>query len=488
MIKISLFIIFTLFVVTPVFAGTYTVKKDGSGNFTTIQACANAVSAGDTCVVSPGTYSGASITSSGTAGNRITFRAASSGAQPIVTSNFNFTNESYITVDGFFMNGASFSGANCSFIEILNNTISKTGQGISGIRPGNDIVISGNTFVGLTNDIVNQWGRRWVIRNNLATGIADIYDEHLDFWQSWCGADQQNAVPADYSLIENNVYSDVSGGNVHFFLFHQTTLCGSDKGTNYIIRHNKIRNIGSNGVTFDNDSGAPGFQGTAIYNNTFIKLNSGSHSSWKDYTGSLDDTSGTGYFLNNLLYDAVDPTGAEAISPSSVPADNSLVYDPDYNVSKDGALKSSSGSIINQDPLLTDFQNDDFSLKTGSPAIDAGRHLTNVATADSSSGTSLVVNAPWFFQDGWGGVEADWIAVGNVSNRVQISSINYSTKTLTLATSISRSDGDPVYLYKLSDGTVILQNSAPDIGASEYGSGTTTPSGPTTPNNFDRTI
>jgi len=49
----------------------------------------------------------------------------------------------------------------------------------------------------------------------------------------------------------------------------------------------------------------------------------------------------------------------------------------------------------------------------------------------------------------------------------QIASINYPTDTVTLAFSLSRNDGDPVWLYRDSDGTLVLQGSAPDIGAVE---------------------
>ncbi len=45
-----------LFLAVSVDAATYTVKAGGGGNYTTIQACANAMSNGDTCVVYAGTY------------------------------------------------------------------------------------------------------------------------------------------------------------------------------------------------------------------------------------------------------------------------------------------------------------------------------------------------------------------------------------------------------------------------------------------------
>lgn len=100
--------------------------------------------------------------------------------------------------------------------------------------------------------------------------------------------------------------------------------------------------------------------------------------------------------------------------------------------------------------------------------------LTTVHADDTSSGTDLIVANALFFQDGtWGSdltraagtMNADWICVGTSSNCVQISSINYATNTLTLSSAISRSDGDNVWLYKDSTGTVRLYGAAPDYGA-----------------------
>jgi hypothetical protein len=82
-----------------------------------------------------------------------------------------------------------------------------------------------------------------------------------------------------------------------------------------------------------------------------------------------------------------------------------------------------------------------------------------------------------YFQDGYGlsnpysTVNGDCIAVGTASNRVCVTTVNYATHTLTLASPISRSDGQAVYLYKKSDGVQVLTGSAPDMGAYPYGSG-----------------
>jgi hypothetical protein len=118
----------------------------------------------------------------------------------------------------------------------------------------------------------------------------------------------------------------------------------------------------------------------------------------------------------------------------------------------------------------------DLSLQSTSGAIDAGTWLTTANGGGVSSATLVVADAG-FFQDGSAGSDLargvtffpDWIAIGNVFNAVQISKINYSTNTITLASPMSWSNNDPVWLYKKSDGVRVLYGSAPDIGAAEYG-------------------
>jgi hypothetical protein len=57
----------TLVLVVSAGATNYNVKAGGGGNYTTIQACANATNPGDTCTVYAGTYNGTpSISRSGT--------------------------------------------------------------------------------------------------------------------------------------------------------------------------------------------------------------------------------------------------------------------------------------------------------------------------------------------------------------------------------------------------------------------------------------
>jgi hypothetical protein len=107
--------------------------------------------------------------------------------------------------------------------------------------------------------------------------------------------------------------------------------------------------------------------------------------------------------------------------------------------------------------------------------VDQASSLTQANGAGADS-TSLVVDDALYFQDGtWGsdlaraGFHADWIAIGTVDNTAEISSIDYDANTITLASPRSWADDAPVWLYRRSDGSVVLTGAAPDYGAYELG-------------------
>lgn len=132
------------------------------------------------------------------------------------------------------------------------------------------------------------------------------------------------------------------------------------------------------------------------------------------------------------------------------------------------------------DPMALFFSNGrwvgkpDLSLQSDSPAIDGAVYLTQT-NGSGSNATTLIVNDAKYFQDGtWGSdlaradLHPDWIAIGKVSNSVEISSIDYGTNVITLSSPMTWSNRDPVWLYKKSQGDVVLFGDAPDYGAHEY--------------------
>ncbi len=127
-----------------------------------------------------------------------------------------------------------------------------------------------------------------------------------------------------------------------------------------------------------------------------------------------------------------------------------------------------ASSNIEGDPLFVNTTGQgpakDFSLRPGSPAIDAGVHLT--VAANAGSGTVLEVEDAGYFCDGWGipGVHGDSIKIEG-QDPVGINGVDYGTNTLTLDGSRNWAKGARVFYYR-SDR---FQGSAPDIGAHELG-------------------
>jgi hypothetical protein len=135
------------------------------------------------------------------------------------------------------------------------------------------------------------------------------------------------------------------------------------------------------------------------------------------------------------------------------------------------------------DPAIDPATLWNFDFQSSSTAIDGGTYLATANGAGNNS-TSLVLNteakdsypASLFFYDAgniasaWptANVNSDWIAIGSVSDVVQISSINYSTNTITLASPMTWNNGAGIWLYKKSDGATVLYGTAPDYGAHEY--------------------
>jgi hypothetical protein len=446
---------------------TRTVCSSGCDH-TTIQACFNAVVAGDTCLVSSGTYSESpTLSTTGTAGNIITIQGTGA-TKPVVTGTLNFQNMNYVTIAGLSLestgNGIEcdpFAGGDCDWIVVRDNDFD--GNFIAVQIYGDDVLISGNTFDNQTNDIIRQHGDRWTIRNNTVVSETDSNDEHMDFWQSFCSVGM--TIPrkgATETLIENNVYRDISGGNVHFSLTNSTDDCSGTSGVRIIVRYNRISDIGSRPFFIDANGQHPNALDNVLYNNTVV--DTGGQTTWvANYDGSRDSSG-----INNLLYNATVLSGVTGFRVTTGWAQSyTLYFDPGGTMTFSGAAASETGAVKNQNPLFVNHATGNFTPNTGSPAIDAGGPLTTVAGADTGSGTALRVVRAEFFQPGWGGADPDFVAVGTVGNTVQIASINYGTNTLTLVSGISRSDGDPVWLYRDSDGTVVLQGSAPDIGAVE---------------------
>jgi hypothetical protein len=507
-------------------AASYTVKPAG-GNFSTIQACANAMSAGDTCTVFAGTYNENVTVTAGTAGNYKTL-TVNPGDTVYV---YSFTINSYDKINGFSIQNPSSPNAKpCVSVSslstnyfITNNNMTACGGSVSAIyEPAsttgtsygyiggntiyytcstpaapnvcNAIVVVGNYTLVENNDIshttngVRDYGRYNVIRKNTFHDIrgtnltpndcgSNSSNCHIVFVQA--DADTKDAYhpPTQYGVIENNTQLNALGNDTKFSLMQAENCQG--QCFNAIFRFNVGAHVGSGSILDDNSlsRSVPGWSHVKSYNNSWIDYSHSSQPSGGE-TINISNGSTNGAVINDLFYypEILINWNPYAADASSAPftSSNNLAYCTVSCVSQlwghsyggPGLFMADSGNKY-ADPQFVNYSGGDFSLQATSPALNAGTHLTTVASADAGSGTSLVVNDADFFQDGYGinGVQPDCISVTTVSNHACITAVNYSTKTLTLATSITRSAGAPVWLYSDSTGRTVLIGNAPNIGA-----------------------
>ena len=309
-------------------------------------------------------------------------------------------------------------------------------------------------------------------------------------------------------LVEGN-YISASGGKP---VESSTTNPGNAvqySGSDSIFRHNVI----TKGGTTDNSNqalggfvqsvggrGSPNAIYSRVYNNTIVK-NNGIPIAVLDFGTTPGAMIGHGTYVNNFIYGANSPAGGNRLvlywDAGQITKDRfvrNVFGNPNGNelekfilnkngertlsgamgelsksVDPDFGIWNGFSNLYDASPGFTSYATDNFKLPVGNRYIDAGAPLTQVSVGDTSAGRTLIVDDSRFFQDGMGipGVVADWIAVGNVGNTVQISSVNYSTHSVTLSKPIVRKKGDMVWLYSRSNGERVLHGAAPDIGAYE---------------------
>jgi hypothetical protein len=500
-------------------AANYTVKAGGGGNYGTIQACASAMSPGDTCTVYAGTYNESVTVSAGTAGN---YNTVTVNGSDVVSVTGSFTLNSHTKVSGFVLNhtgsclslnssatdvivGPNNSLTSCStftintgnsFIHFQGNTfayagcvppnpVSSCGRGIDVF--GSHVLIENNDFshyqLGIVYGDISVPINGVMIRNNT---FHDQFESqagsngHTDSIFSEPGAGVSNV------LIEGNNQWNAVGPNAKGFLSQNDAGCGS-ACNELIIRYNVTSRLGSGTTTNDKSWGH-----VMLYNETEVDNN-------EEAGGDTDNSAtapGAGVLNNIYYYTRNMGTFTPYECRNCTDFGYSLVFDTVGGSTFTG--RNTTGSFTsdpgnkNANPLFVSYISagnpaNDYHLQAGSPAIAAGTNLTTVAAGDSGSGTSLVVADAAYFQDGYGlsnvysTVSGDCIAVGTAANHVCVTAINYATNTLTLASSISRSVGEGVYLYSKSDGVKVLTGSAPDMGAYPYtgssGSAPAPPSG-----------
>ena len=483
----------------------------------TITKANQTLRAGDTVYILAGTYTSSYInpSNSGTSTNRITYRNYGTDTVTISSQNYAvyINGKDYITVQGinanncgqflYLINGANYNIiAYCNFDQqnppdwdssVINGSsqfnwihhcqFSNGGQCTSSGSDDGSVLDIGiessstdHTNYNLIEDCVFFHGGHHVMGLHAGYNIIRNNYFHNEAWSRSRGnrnlyMNGKDAVTG-HNIIEGNRFGyaarpcdDYTVGNVAMSTPHN------------IFRYNKVYHGNAYGLGTYSYSGYSNGAYNRIYNNTFF--NSG-YNIYPTYEGGSEDTAitfmhsaNTGNVLKNNLYYSNNHvyTGQTA----------KQTYANEFNGDAQGDPKFVNASTT-PPADKTDSTLPNLNLQSNSPAINAGGALTTVASADTGSGTSLIVSDASYFQDGTyappGTVNPDWIAVGTARNIVKIVSI--SGDTITLTSSIARNDNDPVWLYKKSDGAQVFYGSAPDAGAYEF----TQSEGPAAPKNF----
>ncbi|GAB4388047.1 MAG: hypothetical protein Kow0025_05070 [Thermodesulfovibrionales bacterium] len=487
----------------------------------TISKANQTLRAGDTVYIKAGTYNTYIAPSySGTAAARITYRNYGNDVVTISGTNYAvyLNGKSYITVQGInATNAAQFlyliNGANhniiayCKFDQqnppdwdasVINGSSQYNWIHHSQFSKGGQCSSSGSDD-GSVLDLGVEGSSTDLTRYNL---IEDSVFFH--------GGHHVMGLHAGYNVIRNNYFHNEewsrSRGNRTLYLNGRDAVTGHNiiEGNRFgyaarpcdadtvgnvamstpynIFRYNQLYHHNAYALGTYSYSGYSNGAYNKIYNNTVFNSGYNIHPS---YAGGSEDSvmtfmhsANTGNMVKNNLYYMY--ANVHTGQTSSQTFANNWQGDTQGN-----PLFVSASATPPSDKMDAAVPN--LSLQAGSPAIDSGGALTTVAAADTGSGLSLIVSDARYFQDGTyappGTVEADWIAVGTVGNVAQISSIDYSTNTITLASAISRNDNAPVWLYKKSDGVRVLYGAAPDAGAYEF-STTGAQSVPSAPTNL----
>lgn len=398
-----------------------------------------------------------------------------------------------------YMVGQSYS-VSASYGRIQGNTLSYACVNSSNINQNecNSIMPFGDHFLIENNNLSHytlsiDFGTNYSIyRNNT---FHDQYEteaggnHHTDVFFSEPGAGVSYTVK--YNVFEGNLQYNAVGPNAKTDLYQNDSGSTCPNCSNVIFRYNTISRIGS--------GAASNYYWPHImsYNNTVVDALSDGTAN--DGTADYAQESTNGAYLNQLYsFSFASGTNFNVYQCGSGCNFGHSLYWCTGSCSSvwgnaEGVPFANNPGNKNANPMFADYisagnPRNDYHLQAGSPAIAAGTYLTTVGSGDSGSGTSLVVSDASYFQDGYGlsnansAVNGDCIAVGTVSNHVCVTAVNYATNTLTLASSVSRSAGQGVYLYSKSDGVQVLTGGAPDMGAYPYsgsgGGGSSAPAPP----------
>lgn len=385
-----------LLLVSPTLAATtYWVAPPPQGNdsnpgtdaspWATLQHAADEVGAGDTVLVKSGSYVGAQLTTSGTSSEPISFQAAPDATPQITADNpstpdgFNIEGASWIVIEGFTVNGRGRAGIRavlCDHVTIRNNTCDSNDTW--GIFTGfcDDLLIEHNSTSrsGVEHGIyVSNSGDRPVIRGNLiwgnyANGIHMNGDASM-------GGDGL----ISNALVENNtIWDNGDGGG---------SGINMDGVQDSLVRCNLIYDSHSSGISLYRIDGAAGSNNNRVLNNTVLVASDGR------WALNIQSGSTGNEVRNNVFWSEQSYRGALSVCASCLTgftSNNNAVEDRFTLDDGDSVLtlaewRTATGQdqdslVASPAQLFESVPGDDYHLKAGSPAVNAGEARSDVPT------------------------------------------------------------------------------------------------------------
>jgi len=404
----------------PAFAATLNV---GPGQpYTTIQSAINAANNGDTVLVYPGTYyenidfKGKAITVTSTSGpsggaaNTIIDGMATPGLATVsfhtgelrssIISNFTIQNGGNTTFASTVYGGGVF--VELAAPTILNNVIANNTDSGVFIEAG-DALVQGNT---ISNTIPSQttsyspfpgngivlFGATTVGGYANSTVIGNTIENNTK------GSDFGGAIwiwGANGAVIQNNVIrNNVSSQGAVQMYNTENIIFSQNLVYNNSVSGDVAAGSGAGGLYFLVPNGGPLYgiiAGNTIVNNTTSRSIGGGSQVYID--GWISKYS----FVNNILYGtgsfpALICGGVYAKNSAPMLVENNDVFNPS-GPAYDSSCANGAGSAgnISVDPLFNNPANNDFHLKSGSPAIDVGNNqaLTMLTPYGVNSSTDL---------------------------------------------------------------------------------------------------
>jgi len=320
------------------------------------------------------------------------------------------------TIEQHWGGGIGETGQGSLNMLIENNRISHVGEGVPYIK---------------TNLLLNASDN--IVRNNILSNEAGWYEDNGLLLTGQYNEINSNA---ENNRIYNNVFYNI--GYVPIFLSQRQT---SDTVFNYVMKNKIVNNI----LYQDETQGAL-FNSTPTTDYIFLETFHSPNNPWPFFPYY-------NYVFSNIIGD--DPGNNDVIQYSTP-----STYD-EWTLNAAQANYSSyiSGNI-QANPEFVNADGSDFQLMSSSPAIGAGTHLAHTTAAGTSS--SVPVDDPYFFANGFGLIPGDVVKIGH-NGPVAVTAVNYQSGVLTVGSEVTFNHGDAVDLAN-------FDGSAPDMGAFEYSS------------------